>query len=150
MLNSKLTSLQLLPALLGTGCMHGYAQSRSWGEEAYQPPPPAWERTGQVTNVRETVYGQRGDPAGGAVAGAVVGGLIGSALTGGRGGGALFGALSGAAIGANASQGSAQQLVYDVTIRFDDGGLQTYAFRGYLPFQPGDYVRLTPQGLSKR
>lgn len=148
-MTTKLYALLLLPALLGTGCVHTYARSRSWGDDPYAQPQPSWERTGRVTNVRETVYEQRGDPAGGAVAGAIVGGLLGSAITGGRGGGALVGAIGGAAVGANASQGAAQQTVYEVTVRFDDGGVQTYAFRGYLPFRPGDDVRLTPQGLSR-
>lgn len=149
MTTPKLTALLLLPALLGTGCVHTYARSRSWGDDGYGAPQQAWERTGRVTHVRETVYEQRGDPGGGAVAGAIVGGLLGHAITGGRGGGALVGAIGGAAVGANASQGSAQQVVYEVTIRFDDGGIQTYAFRGYLPFRVGDDVRLTPQGLSR-
>lgn len=149
MTTPKLTALLLLPALLGTCCIHTYARSRSWGEDQYGAPQQAWERTGRVTNVRETVYEQHGDPAGGAVAGAIVGGLLGHAISGGRGGGAVVGAIGGAAVGANASQGSARQTVYEVTIRFDDGGVQTYAFRGYLPFRPGDDVRLTPQGLSR-
>lgn len=148
MTTTKLSALLLLPALLGTGCIHTYQRSRSWGEGGYES-PQAWERTGRVTNVRETVYGQQGDPGAGAVAGAIVGGLLGHAITGGRGGGAIVGAIGGAAVGANASQGASQQTVYEVTIRFDDGGVQTYAFRGYLPFRPGDDVRLTSQGLSR-
>jgi outer membrane lipoprotein SlyB len=148
MTTAKLTAALLLPALLGTGCVHTYARSRSWGEDQWEG-QQAWERTGRVTHVRETVYAQQGDPGGGAVAGAIVGGILGHAITGGRGGGALVGAIGGAAVGANASQGSAQQTVYEVTVRFDDGGVQTYAFRGYLPFRPGDDVRLTPQGLSR-
>jgi outer membrane lipoprotein SlyB len=149
MTNSKLTALLLLPALLGTGCYHTYARTRTWGEDGYGGQQQPWERTGRVTNVRETVYEQHGDPAGGAVAGAIVGGILGNAISGGRGGGTLIGAVGGAAVGANASQGGGRQTVYEVTIRFDDGGVQTYAFRGYLPFRPGDEVRLTPQGLSK-
>ncbi len=148
MTTHKRYALLLLPALLATGCVHTYTRSRSWGDQPYAP-QQAWERTGRVTNVRETVYEQRGDPGGGAVAGAIVGGLLGHAITGGRGGGALVGALGGAAVGANASQGAARETVYEVTVRFDDGGVQTYAFRGYLPFRPGDDVRLTPQGLSR-
>lgn len=150
MTTTKRMALLLLPAFLFSGCIHTYSRSRSWGEDRYaQPSDQQWERTGRVTNVRETVYAQRGNPGGGAVAGAIVGGLLGHAITGGRGGGALVGALGGAAVGANSSQGSSQQTVYEVTVRFDDGGVQTYAFRGYLPFRPGDDVRLTPQGLSR-
>ncbi|MBK7506575.1 MAG: hypothetical protein IPI52_16470 [Bacteroidetes bacterium] len=148
MMTSKLTALLLAPALLATGCVHSYSRSRTWGEDGYAQ-PQQWERVGRVSTVRETVYAQQGDPGGGAVAGAIIGGLLGHAITGGRGGGAVVGALGGAAVGANASQGSGSQTVYEVTVRFDDGGVQTYAFRGYLPFRPGDDVRLTPQGLSR-
>lgn len=147
---TKLTGILLLPALLGAGCVHSAMRTREWGEPAYgAPQAQAWERTGHVTHVRETVYEQRGDPAGGAVAGALVGGILGNALSGGHGGGTLVGAIGGAAVGASASQGGAQQTVYEVTIQYDDGGVQTYGFRGYLPFRPGDQVRLTPQGLSR-
>jgi len=149
MIPPRLPTLLLIPALLLPGCVHTYARSTTWGEDDAYARENQWERTGSVERVRETVYEQRGDPAGGAVAGAIVGGILGNALTGGRGGGALVGAIGGAAVGANASQGYAQQTVYHVTIRFDDGGTQTYAFRGYLPFRPGDRVRLTPQGLSR-
>jgi outer membrane lipoprotein SlyB len=150
MTTTKGLALLLLPALLGTGCVTTTMRSREWSDPAMAaPPPPQWERTGRVTHVRENVYEQRGDPAGGAVAGALVGGLIGSALTGGRGGGALVGAVGGAAVGASASQNGPQQTVYEVTIQYDDGGVQTYGFRGYLPFRPGEAVRLTPLGLSR-
>jgi outer membrane lipoprotein SlyB len=144
----RLPALILAPALALTGCVHSYARTTTWGEDGYAA-QNQWERTGRVTRVRETAYEQHGDPAGGAVAGAIVGGILGSALTGGRGGGALMGAIGGAAVGANASQGQARETVYEVTVRFDDGGVQTYAFRGYLPFRPGEEVRLTPQGLSR-
>jgi outer membrane lipoprotein SlyB len=143
------TALLLLAALLGSGCVHSTVRSREWGDASMGVPQQPWERIGRVTRVRETVYEQRGDPAAGAVAGAIVGSLIGNAITGGHGGGAFVGALGGAAVGAGASQGGAQQVVYEVTIQFDDGGVQTYGFRGYLPFQPGEVVRLTPQGLSR-
>jgi outer membrane lipoprotein SlyB len=148
---TKLASLLLLPTLLGVGCVHSSMRTREWGEQAYGAPPEqqAWERTGHVTRVRETVYEQHGDPAGGAVAGALVGGILGNALSGGHGGGTLVGAIGGAAVGASASQGGPSQTVYEVTIQYDDGGLQTYGFRGYLPFRPGDQVRLTAQGLSR-
>jgi outer membrane lipoprotein SlyB len=145
----KLSTLLLIPALLGTGCVHASTRTREWGEPAMGAPQQAWERPGRVTRVRETVYEQRGDPGGGAVAGALVGGLLGHAITGGHGGGALVGALGGAAVGASASQGGAQETVYEVTVQFDDGGVQTYGFKGYLPFRPGEDVRLTPQGLSR-
>lgn len=148
MMTPRRLALLTLPTLLLGGCVHHSATTTTWGEQPYSQ--AQWERTGRVTQVRETVYAQQGDPAGGAVAGAIVGSIIGHAITGGHGGGAFFGALSGAAVGANASQPAPPQTVYEVTVQFDDGGVQAYAFRGYLPFRPGEEVRLTPQGLSRR
>ena len=72
MTKTKLSTLLLLPALLGTGCVQTYARSRSWGEAPYQGQQQSWERIGRVTNVRETVYGQHGDPADQVVQPAVV------------------------------------------------------------------------------
>jgi len=133
MITAKTSSLLLIPSLFLSGCVHEYAVRHDQEE-----------RTGRVESVY--TYEERGDPAGGAAAGAVIGGVLGSVLSGGRAGGTLFGAIGGAAVGADASQGHSQ-IVYDVTVRFDDGGVQTYAFRGYLPFQQGEAVVLTPEGL---
>jgi outer membrane lipoprotein SlyB len=104
-----------------------------------------WGRPGQVAYVREVVHRQHGDPAGGAVAGAIIGGLL-----GGRGEGAVLGAIGGAVIGAAASSGSSETRIYEVAVRYDDGGFETYGYQGYTPFSPGQPVVLTPQGLSPR
>ena len=105
-----------------------------------------WGRPGAVAWVREVVHRQHGDPAGGAVAGAIVGGILG----GGRGGGALLGAIGGAIVGASVSQGYSESRVYEVAVRYDDGGFETYGYQNYAPFSPGQPVVLTPQGLSPR
>jgi len=105
-----------------------------------------WGRPGAVASVREVVHRQQGDPAGGAVAGAIIGGLLG----GGRGGGAVLGAIGGAMVGASLSQGYSESRVYEVAVRFDDGGMETYGYQGYAPFSPGQPVVLTPQGLAAR
>jgi outer membrane lipoprotein SlyB len=150
----------LAPVLLLSACVTTSTTTRTWGDPYGGG---AWERPGHVESVQETVTRTEGNPAGGAVAGAVIGGLLGSALGGhthydrwgngyrsGSGVGALVGAVGGAAVGAAASQGGTEDRYYDVVVRFDDGGAQRYLYRGYSPFQPGEPVVLTPQGLSRR
>jgi outer membrane lipoprotein SlyB len=134
-----------LPALLLSACVATTTTSRTWGD----PYGQGWARYGRVESIRETVHRQQGDPAGGAVAGAIIGGLLGNAWSGGRGGGTIAGAIGGAMVGANASQGQAEQRLYEVFVRFDDGALETFVYQGVLPFRVGDPVALTAQGLDR-
>lgn len=137
----------LLPALLAAGCVTTTTTTRTLGEA----PQPSWTRYGRVETIREVVTRQDGNPAGGAVAGALVGGLLGSALGHHHyflSPGTIIGAAGGAMVGAAASQGSAAQYRYEVTVRFDDGGLETFAYGPPLPFRVGDAVTQSPQGLS--
>ena len=148
-----LASLAGLPA-----CVATTTESRTWydrGQEA------TYQRRGRVDSVREIVQRQQGNPAGGAVAGAIIGGILGSALGGhthydrwgyghyeGSPAGAAVGAIGGAAVGAAASQGGAEYRWYEVTVRFEDGGLETFTYRESSPFRPGDLVVLGPRGLT--
>ncbi len=147
--------LLLAPGLL-SACL-ATTTTRTWGE-----PQGGYARAGRVESIRETVHRWQGDPAAGAAAGAVVGGLLGAALGGhgwydrwggyhyqGNPGGAVVGAIGGAAVGAAASQGSGEERIYEIVVRFDDGGYQTFAFRGGVPFQVGEVVVLGPQGLTR-
>jgi outer membrane lipoprotein SlyB len=134
-----------LPALLLSACVTTTTTTRTWGE----PYAADWARYGQVEQVRETIHRQQGDPAGGAVAGAIIGGLLGNAWSGGRGGATVAGAIGGAMVGASASQGQAEQRIYEVFVRFDDGALETFVYNGVLPFRVGDRVALTAHGLSR-
>jgi outer membrane lipoprotein SlyB len=158
MTHRHVASLIPLTALLLSACMTTTTTSRTWGE----PYGGGWARTGHVESIREVVHRQEGNPAGGAVAGAVVGGLLGSAIGGhthydrwgngyhhGSGVGALFGAVGGAMVGAAASQGVTEHRSYEVTVRFDDGGAETYVYGPDLPFNVGEPVTATPQGLSR-
>lgn len=108
-------------------------------------PQDNWVRYGRVAWVREFIQQEHGDPAGGAIAGAIIGGLLG----GGRGPGAFVGAVGGAAIGAAASQGSSESRFYDVAVQFQDGQTQLFRYEGYPPFNPGENVVQTPQGLAR-
>ena len=151
------TLLLLAPALL-SACVTATTSTRTWGE----PQVGGFARAGRVESIRETVRRYQGDPAAGAAAGAVVGGLLGAALGGygtydrwggyhyhGNAGGAVVGAIGGAAVGAAASQASGEERIYEVLVRFDDGGVQTFAFRDGVPFQVGEGVVLGPQGLTR-
>jgi len=161
MLDRRLAALAILPALLGA-CVTASTTRTTWVDPAAQP-PPAPIRYGRVEAIRETVHRQQGDPAAGAVAGAVIGGLLGSALGShtvydrwGYGyratdpGATFAGAVGGAMVGAAASQAaSGEDRVYEVFVRFEDGSLQTFAYRGGTPFSVGEAVSLTPQGLVR-
>ena len=132
--------------LLFTVSLGGCYATTTTATTHYAPAEGQWGRPGAVAFVREVVHRQHGDPAGGAVAGAIIGGLLG----GGRGGGAVLGAIGGAVIGASVSQGTTESRVYEVGVRFEDGGFETYGYQGYAPFSPGQPVVLTPQGLAGR
>jgi outer membrane lipoprotein SlyB len=146
---SKLLAVALVAPLLGSGCLVTTTRSTTWTDQG--PAQQDWARYGRVEQVREVVQETRGDPGGGAVAGAIIGGLVGSAI-GGRHNGAstVAGAIGGAMIGANASQGGEVHRRYEVTVRFDDGGVQTFVYANGSPFRPGDWVTQTPQGLYPR
>ncbi len=153
MTTTRLATILLVPALLGTGCVAAQTRTRTWSEQQApdQQAPDEREQVwyGRVTQVRETVEEYVGDPAGGAVAGAVVGGVVGHALSGGHGGG-FFGAVAGAMIGADASRGRGARYFYEVTVRYDDGSLRTYTYGGQSPFRVGDEVVLSSRGLQHR
>lgn len=134
-----------LPALLLSACVTTTTTTRTWGEAYGQ----GWARYGRVESVRETVHRQQGDPGAGAVAGALIGGLLGSAWSGGHAGGAVAGAIGGAMVGSAASQGAAEQRIYEVFVRFDDGALEPFVYQGVLPFRVGDPVALTANGLER-
>ena len=152
----------LLPALLLSGCVTTTVASRTWGPES-DPNAGGWARYGRVESIRETVVRRQGDPAAGAAAGAVVGGILGSVIGGhghydrwghawhhGSAAGAVFGAIGGAMVGAAASQGGPDTVTYEVSVRFDDGGYETFVYAPPIPFRVGDQVTLTPQGLARQ
>ena len=136
-----------LPALLLSACVATTTTTRTWGGEGQYA--QGWARYGRVESVRETVQHQQGDPGGGAVAGAIIGGLLGNAWSGGHAGATVAGAIGGAMVGSAASQGQGRQVLYEVFVRFDDGALEAFVYQGWLPFNVGEPVALTAQGLSR-
>ncbi|HVZ72871.1 MAG TPA: hypothetical protein VHJ20_10895 [Polyangia bacterium] len=133
-------SLSLLLILL-TACATTSTTSTTWTA----PPGPGGARFGAVESVQEIVERTEGNPAGGALAGALIGGFL-----FGRGPARLVGVAGGAVAGAAMSQGHAERRTYHVLVRFDDGGYGVFAYAGFSPFQPGEPVVWTPQGLSRR
>jgi outer membrane lipoprotein SlyB len=122
------------------GCATTTTNSTTWTEDSI-----AGYRYGHVAWVREYVQHREGDPAGGAIAGAIIGGILG----GGHGPSALLGAAGGAAIGAAASEGHSEARFYDVAVQFQDGTQRVFRYADQAPFQPGDQVVQTPQGLAR-
>jgi len=122
------------------GCATTTTRSTTWTEATSTE-----YRYGQVAWVREYVEHQHGDPAGGAIAGAIMGGLLG----GGHGPAAWIGAAGGAAIGAAASEGHRDARFYDVAVHFEDGTQRVFRYSDYAPFQPGEQVVETSQGLAR-
>jgi outer membrane lipoprotein SlyB len=136
--------LFVLPALLLGGCATTTYQSTTWTDQGYAQ---GWARYGRVESIRETVRTTQGDPAAGAFAGALIGGL----LFGGHNPAQAFAGMAGGAmVGAAASEAqNAQDRIYEVFVRFDDGGLEPFVYQNVLPFRAGERVALTAQGLAR-
>jgi outer membrane lipoprotein SlyB len=137
----KTTSLVAVLLMLSVSCTTTSTTSTTWTAPragATQVLP------GRVESVREVVQRVQGNPAGGAVAGALIGGLL-----FGRGPARVVGAAGGAAVGAAASQGGSEARTFQVFVRFDDGSYGEFTYRDFSPFQPGEPVLLTPQGLAR-
>jgi outer membrane lipoprotein SlyB len=97
-------------------------------------------KTGQVVAVSETVERVEGNPAGGALAGGLIGGV---------GFGSRRGAGVGAATGAVLSSGSSERRAYVVQVQFDDGTSGSFDYVDYAPWQPGERVMVTSNGLAR-
>jgi outer membrane lipoprotein SlyB len=150
-----LSAILLLPLLLGA-CMTTSTHRTAWCDAGGSA-----ARYGRVEAIGETVERRQGDPAAGAVAGAIIGGLLGSTMGGhahrdrygrvrhhGSGAGAVAGAVVGAAVGASASQERSERRFYDMRVRFEDGGVETFRYEGGVPWRVGDALVLGPNGLE--
>jgi outer membrane lipoprotein SlyB len=155
MRSRHLLAYGLVTALILSGCVSTTTTTRTWGDP--HPYAEPWARFGRVSAIRETVQSSRGNPAAGAVAGAAIGGILGS-MVGARShhrhyhpsaAGAVLGAAGGAMVGAVASQGRSEDRTYEVFVRFEDGGYESFVYPGYAPFRVGDPVQLTPGGLAR-
>jgi outer membrane lipoprotein SlyB len=87
---------------------------------------------------------QREVSGGGAVAGAIIGGVIGHQLGSGRGNQAATagGAVGGALAGNEVEKRRKQQVVYDITVRMETGGLFHVTVPARNNLEPGDPVKV--------
>jgi len=107
---------------------------------------------GRITSI-ETVSGGDGRTSGaGAVLGGVVGGVLGHQVGSGRGNTAatIGGAVAGAAIGNEVEKRrEANDVVYRVDVRLDNGDLRSTSLENVGDLRVGDRVRLADGRLSR-
>jgi outer membrane lipoprotein SlyB len=110
-------------------------------------PPPAitWMRPGTVTSVKLIAHDIEGNSRAGAAVGMLIGALV---FAGGDWTGSLIGALAGAGLGASSAPRTIEVRTYQVSIQWDDGADTTFVFHDKSPFETGQRVALTPQGLK--
>ena len=126
-------------AVVATGC-------------AQQPPYQVYNqpvaRAGTVESIRQ-VDQQKYSPGTGAVTGALIGGGLG-ALAGsgwGKAAAVTVGAIGGGLVG-NELQKGQTQLIWEIGVRYDDGGYGTITQTQPPGLRIGDRVRVTDTGLE--
>ena len=129
----------LILAVLFAGC----AQQPTY--QVYNQPVA---RTGTVETIRQ-VDRQKYAPGAGAVTGALIGGGLGSIAGGGWGKAAavVVGAVGGGIVG-NELQKNQTELIWEIGIRYDDGGYGTISQAQSPGLRIGDRVRVTDTGLE--
>lgn len=98
---------------------------------------------GQIASVNEIVT--KGDGTGlGAVGGAVVGGVLGNQVGGGRGKdlATVAGAVGGAVAGNEIEKRAKSEKSYEIVVRLDEGGSQTFIEPNLPSWRPGDRVKI--------
>lgn len=120
----------------------------------YQAPPPApviCYSCGTVQSVNVVTEAGKASGAG-AVTGAVLGGVAGHQMGGGKGKDAMtvIGAIGGALAGNATEKAIKKTQFYEVTVRMEDGNVQTYTYQTVPPFSSGDAVRVDGGQLMRR
>jgi len=117
-------------------------------QPAYQVYNQPVARAGTVESIRQ-VDAQKYVPGAGAIAGGLIGGGLGSLVGGGSGKTAaiIVGAIGGGLVG-NEMQKSQTQLIWEIGIRYDDGGYGTITQSQSPGLRIGDRVRVTDTGLE--
>jgi outer membrane lipoprotein SlyB len=129
-------------ALLASGGADAYAGDNY---QVYDQPAP---RTGVVESIRQVDRATYPSGAG-AVAGALVGGGLGTLIGGGTGRTAaiILGAVGGGLVG-NEMQKSQRELLWEIGIRYDDGGYGTITQTQAPALRIGDRARVTDTGIE--
>jgi len=136
-LRSVAVTLALI-ALLG-GCAQ---------QPTYQVVSAPVARTGTVESVRESV--EQKNPSGlGLIAGGLIGGGLGSLVGGGTGRtvATVVGALGGGFVG-NELERNQSQVVYEISVRYDDGTWATIRQTAPTGLRVGDRVVVTDNGIQ--
>ena len=106
-------------------------------------------RPGNIESIDEVDDHVSTNPADDALVGLLVGGLLLGNLLFDHGTGAVVGANDGG-WPSTAPDGDSSRLVrYRVLVRFDDGGSMTLEYLGDVPFDRGERVELTHDGLMR-
>jgi len=117
-------------------------------QPAYEVTSAPVARTGTVESVREVV--QNKDPSGaGMIIGGLVGGGLGSLVGGGTGRtvATVVGAVGGGYIG-NQVEKSQTQVVYQISVRYDDGTWATIQQNSPMGLHVGDRVVVSDRGVE--
>ena len=117
-------------------------------QPSYQVVNAPVARTGTVESVRESV--EQKSPSGlGLIAGGLIGGGLGSLIGGGNGRTAatILGAVGGGYVGHNLEK-SETQVVYEISVKYDNGTWGTIRQSSSPPFRIGDRVLVTDRGLE--
>ena len=105
-------------------------------------------RVGVVESIRQEVV-QKANPTAGAVVGALAGGALGNMVGGGTGRtvatvvGAVGGGFAGHAVAQNA-----QDLIFIIDVRYDDGTVAQIQQKAAPNLRVGDRVRVTQNGIE--
>jgi len=136
-------ALRVLLLMIGTIVVAGCAQQPTY--QAYNQPVA---RAGTVESIRQ-VDRQKYSQGTGAVTGALIGGGLG-AIAGqgwGKAAAVTIGAIGGGIVG-NELQKNQTELIWEIGIRYDDGGYGTITQAQSPGLRIGDRVRVTDTGLE--
>jgi outer membrane lipoprotein SlyB len=117
-------------------------------QPSYQVISQPVARTGTVESVRE-MYEEKPNNGLGMIAGGLIGGGLGSLVGagGGRTAATIVGALGGGYLG-NQVQKDQMQMVYQISVRYDDGSWATIRQTSPTGLRIGDRVAVTDQGID--
>lgn len=106
-------------------------------------------RPATIESIRQVVEHKSAPSGLGVIAGGLIGGGLGSLIGGGSGRTAatILGAVGGGYVGHNLEK-SETQVVYEISVKYDDGTWGTVRQTSSPPFRIGDRVLVTDRGLE--